>query len=79
MYTQIVGKALSNFKEVEDITLRLAVKKDGPVITESGNLLLDVSFNTFYPDFEKKLKAITGVVETGLFMGYPIELLKNHK
>lgn len=73
----LVESELSKLKEVDNIEIRLAVKKDGPVITEHGNILLDVTFNKINKDFESKLKSITGVVETGLFIGYNIEFLKN--
>ncbi len=59
----------------EDIQLRMAVGKDGPIITEAGNLILDVRFNEIPETFERDIKAIPGVVETGLFIGYPIEVL----
>ncbi|MCA9332393.1 ribose 5-phosphate isomerase A [Candidatus Saccharibacteria bacterium] len=52
------------------IDLRQAVAKDGPVITENGNLILDVKFNKITDDMEQKLKSIVGVIETGLFIGY---------
>ncbi len=58
-----------------EIILRLAGGKDGPVITENGNLLLDVKFNEIDNDMERKIKAITGVIESGLFINYNIEVL----
>jgi len=58
-----------------DIQLRLAVSKDGPVITEAGNLILDVRFNKITSEFEKEIKAIPGVIESGLFINYPVEIL----
>jgi ribose 5-phosphate isomerase A len=58
-----------------EIVLRLAGGKDGPVITENGNLLLDVKFNEIDKDMERKIKAITGVIESGLFINYNIEVL----
>ena len=57
-------------------TLRMALKKDGPVITENGNFIIDVNFENITQDLEKKLKNITGVVETGLFIGYNVEIIK---
>ena len=58
-------------------TLRPAKGKDGPVITENNNFILDAKFDNIDEDLEKKLKQITGVVETGLFIGYNnIEILK---
>ena len=55
------------------IDLRLAVKKDGPVITENGNVILDVFFASIDATLEQKIKSITGVLESGLFIGYHIE------
>ncbi len=58
------------------IELRMALKKDGPVITQNGNLIIDVNFDSIDQFMEKRLKEITGVVETGLFIGYNIEIIK---
>jgi ribose 5-phosphate isomerase A len=58
-----------------EIVLRLAGGKDGPVITENNNLLLDVRFDSIDSDMESKIKAITGVVESGLFVNYNVEIL----
>lgn len=59
------------------VELRLALKKDGPVITENGNLILDARFNNIDETLEKRLKNITGVIETGLFIGYNVEIVKD--
>ncbi len=56
--------------DIKCMELRLAKGKDGPVITENGNLILDVMFNTIESNLESQLKSIVGVVETGLFIGY---------
>ena len=57
--------------------LRMAIEKDGPVITENNNFIIDAKFENIDADLEKKLKQITGVIETGLFIGYNnIEVLK---
>jgi ribose 5-phosphate isomerase A len=61
--------------EAAELNLRLAVRKDGPVITESGNFILDVRFAHYSDDLEQEIKRITGVIESGLFIGYPIEVL----
>jgi len=59
-----------------DIQLRPAGKsKDGPVITENGNYILDVKFDTVHEDLEKNIKLICGVLETGLFIGYNTEIV----
>ncbi|MDR2418387.1 MAG: ribose 5-phosphate isomerase A [Treponema sp.] len=51
------------------VTLRSAVGKAGPIITEHGNLLLDIRFKTPVDPraFEERLKLIAGVVENGFF------------
>jgi len=58
-----------------NLTLRPAKGKDGPVITENGNLVLDAKFDTVGNDLEHKIKSITGVIESGLFIGYNVEIL----
>ncbi len=51
--------------------LRLAVKKDGPVITDQGNMILDVTFSQIDDpkSLEMTLNNIPGVLENGLFVG----------
>lgn len=58
-----------------EITLRLAGGKDGPIFTENGNFILDVRFRDIAPDLERELKSITGVIESGLFIGYDVEVV----
>ncbi len=58
-----------------EIALRLAVKKDGPVITQSGNFIFDVKFREIGKTMERDIKSITGVIESGLFIGHPVEVL----
>jgi len=58
-----------------EVVLRPAKGKDGPCITENGNLILDCRFNNMHNHFEKDIKAITGVIESGLFIGYNLEVL----
>jgi ribose 5-phosphate isomerase A len=45
------------------------------VITENGNLILDAMFDEIPADLEVKIKSITGVIESGLFMGFDVEVL----
>ena len=59
-----------------EINIRLAVSKDGPVITENGCYILETKFERFYDGLEKDIKSITGVLESGLFMGYNVEIIK---
>jgi ribose 5-phosphate isomerase A len=63
-----------------DVTLRMAVRKAGPVVTDLGNLLLDVKFSgPFDPRaMEGELKGIPGVLEDGLFTRKPPHLLIGH-
>jgi ribose 5-phosphate isomerase A len=51
--------------------LREATKKLGPVITDNGNLILDVEFGPIGnpEELDQILKTIPGIVETGLFLG----------
>jgi ribose 5-phosphate isomerase A len=51
------------------VVLRLAIAKAGPVITEHGNLLLDIRFKAAVDTcaFEDTLNMIPGVVENGFF------------
>ncbi|HEY9845979.1 MAG TPA: ribose 5-phosphate isomerase A, partial [Candidatus Caenarcaniphilales bacterium] len=63
--TQAIGK-LGGKPE-----LRMGVKKDGPVITDQGNMVLDVMFDSIDnpAELEKTLNNIPGVLENGLFVG----------
>ena len=52
-------------------TLRMAAKKAGPIVTDQGNLILDVFFNDGInnpKELEKKINNIPGVLENGLFV-----------
>lgn len=60
---------------ITDITLRAAKGKDGPIITENGNFLLDARFDHIPLDTEQKIKSITGVIESGLFINYDVEIM----
>lgn len=69
-----VDEALRSLSPVA-IKLRMAEGKDGPIITESGNLILDVWFDNIPDNLENAIKSITGVIESGLFMHYDVEIL----
>jgi ribose 5-phosphate isomerase A len=58
-----------------EITLRPAQGKDGPIVTESGNLILDARFSSIGQDMETRISAIPGVIESGLFIGYNVEVM----
>ena len=52
-------------------TLRMATKKAGPVVTDQGNLILDVLFNDGIQnpkELEMSINNIPGVLENGLFI-----------
>jgi len=55
-----------------DVVIRSGSGKLGPVVTDNGNLIIDADFGAI-PEptrLEAELKAIPGVIETGLFLGY---------
>lgn len=67
---EIISGSLAYFKHILaeyglEFMVREYAGKMGPVITEHGNLIIDVEYNL---DFLKKCKNITGVVEHGLFL-----------
>lgn len=51
--------------------LRMGVKKAGPVITDQGNMVIDVKFDAIDrpAELEQTLNNIPGVLENGLFIG----------
>jgi ribose 5-phosphate isomerase A len=59
----------------ESIVIRPAKGKDGPIISENGNLIVDARFHEIDDDMELKIKAITGVIESGLFIKYNVEII----
>ena len=60
-----------------DVQLRLAgTAKDGPVITENGNYILDTKFDEVKQSSESDIKSIIGVIESGLFIGYDVKIVK---
>ena len=71
-----VQKSLSRLSGTAD--LRMAVRKAGPVITDQGNLVLDVSFQKGIlepEDLERRFNNIPGVLENGLFVNLADEVL----
>ena len=59
-----------------DITIRKAINKDGPVITENGNIILDIKLANITNNTEKQIKSLVGVIESGLFIGYNVEIVE---
>lgn len=61
----------------DSVALRTGAGKDGPVITESGNVIADVVFREGFTDaLAKEITEIEGVFDTGLFMGFEFERLR---
>lgn len=59
----------------EDVELRQATAKAGPVISEGGNLIVDARFSEISDTLEKELNTIVGVVENGIFTDYASSLI----
>ena len=58
--------------------LRMAVRKAGPVVTDQGNLVLDVAFAAGIQDpelLEKEINNLPGVLENGLFVNLTDQVL----
>ncbi len=74
---EIIPEAYLSIKRILDnligqSQIRMAKMKAGPVITERGNIILDVTIEregalSDLPDLEREINAIPGVVENGLF------------
>jgi ribose 5-phosphate isomerase A len=61
-----------------DAQLRMAVRKAGPVVTDQGNLVLDVKFAGGISDavaLEKEINNLPGVLENGLFVNLTDQVL----
>jgi ribose 5-phosphate isomerase A len=60
-----------------DPTLRIGTRKDGPVVTDNGELIFDVRFaaNADLRAVDKDLHCIPGIIETGLFFGMANKVL----
>jgi len=54
-----------------DPRIRMAVRKDGPVISDNGNFIIDLYFKQLQKlsEINNLLLSIPGVIETGLFIG----------
>ena len=72
---RVVKKQLVNMGGQPD--LRMAERKDGPVITDNGNFVIDVKFDNISEpkELEVMLNSIPGVVENGVFAGLANEVL----
>lgn len=70
-----VSDHLADFKGIP--SLRMAQRKDGPVITDNGNFVIDAQFESINDPvgLEKELNTIPGVVENGIFAGIVDEVI----
>jgi len=58
------------------VELRTGSGKDGPVVTESGFLILDARFDVVARGLHAEIKVLPGVLETGIFEGYPATVVE---
>lgn len=60
--------------------IRIAKRKDGPVVTDNGNFVLDVTLDKEYDlcDLNTKITLLPGVLETGFFIGYGDTVVIGH-
>ena len=70
-----VEKILTSNFNIKNLTLRMAEKKFGEIITEFGNVIFDVEFGRINSDTEKELNNIPGVIENGIFTHFANEVL----
>lgn len=62
--------------DVAKIELRMSKNEGKPLITDNGNFIIYAWFNKIEADLEERLLQIEGVVESGLFIGYDIIVMK---
>ena len=62
--------------DVAKVELRMSNNEDKPLVTDNGNFIIHAWFNKIEADLEEKLLQIDGVVESGLFIGYDIIVVK---
>ena len=60
----------------EEIASQRTRKIQTKFITDNGNYILHAWFGEIPSSLEKDLKQIVGVIETGLFIGYPIHIIQ---
>ncbi|MBB6049176.1 ribose-5-phosphate isomerase RpiA [Armatimonas rosea] len=76
-----VPTVAAQLKDEFEVTPRLRLLADGePYITDDGLYILDLPFGLIKRPaiLDKRLKVITGVVETGIFIGLAKRLLLGH-
>ncbi len=69
---------LKELQKISKASVRMAGGKLGPIITDNGNLIIDVDMEIKNPkDMELKLKNIPGVVENGIFTKFDMIIVGN--
>lgn len=58
------------------VEIRKSNRGNGYLVTDNGNYIIHAWFTTIEADLEEKLLQIEGVLESGLFIGYPIIIIK---
>jgi ribose 5-phosphate isomerase A len=73
---EVMREAIGSFtKNAEEFganpKIRIGSGKDGPVVTENGNFVIDLYFDAAQDmrRLDIRLKSLPGVIETGLFLG----------
>jgi len=63
-----------------ELALRESGGKDGPVVSDNGNVVADADFGGYNAsELAEKLNGVTGVVEHGLFVGIADEVRVGHE
>lgn len=58
------------------LEIRKSNTNDGYLITDNGNYILHAWFNKIEASLEEELTQIDGILESGLFIGYDIIVIK---
>ncbi|KAI8384582.1 ribose-5-phosphate isomerase [Radiomyces spectabilis] len=69
-YQSVINSLLNKLSlQPQEVALRMAVNKAGPVVTDNGNFVIDAHFGPIEDPASllKEIKLLTGVYEVGLF------------
>lgn len=76
----------SSIEKIKDELLKLGARKvdlrrsnndeSKPLITDNGNVILHAWFDNITKELEENIRSIDGVLESGLFIGYNIIVIK---
>lgn len=58
------------------VELRKIKNTSKPLITDNNKVILFAYFNNIKEDYEEKIRSIDGVLESGLFIGYNVKIIK---